>query len=210
MRCPQCGRAEVPEGAKFCIDCGAALPRRSSDGSVARPRVSKSSLIIDYDDMVPQRRRPRARVAALAGLGIVVVGVGAWLTLSSLGASQPAEIPALPPRAAPSPPPDSTSASATAAPAPAPAPAPTHAVHSAPARERTATGLLSLNAVPWGSVSIDGRAVGNTPLLDVRLAPGAHRVRVERLGYEPYERVVSVVAGQRLRITDISLVPQRP
>jgi hypothetical protein len=205
MRCPHCGRADVPEGAKFCIDCGAALPRRSSDGAVARPRVSKSSLIIDYDDVVPQRRRPRARVAALAGLGIVVVGVGAWLTLSSLGASQPAEVPALPPRAAPSPAPlDSISAPAPAAPAPTPV------VHPAPARERTAPGLLSLNAVPWGTVSIDGRAVGNTPLLDVRLAPGAHRVRVERLGYEPYERVVSVVAGQRLRITDISLVPQRP
>jgi len=156
--------------------------------------VSKSSLIIDYDDVVPRRQRPRARMAALAGLGVAVVGVGAWLTLSSLGASPPADLPAPPPRAAPAAPPiDST-----------PAPQP-----RAPESARAAPGLLSLNSVPWGSVSIDGRAVGNTPVLDLRIAPGAHRVRVQRPGFEPYERVISVVAGRRLRITDISLAKQR-
>jgi len=194
MRCPHCGRPDVPEGAKFCIDCGASIQRRSSSGSLARPRVSESSLIIDYDDVRPSRR-PRARSAALIGLGVVVVGLGVWLTLSSLGASPPADLPASPPSAAPA----AAPIDSTPPPAPTPAPAPA----------RAEPGLLSLNAVPWGRVSIDGRVVGNTPVLDLRVAPGAHRVRVERPGFEPYERDISVVAGQRLRITDISLAKQR-
>jgi len=156
--------------------------------------VSESSLIIDYDDVRPSRR-PRARSAALVGLGVVVVGLGVWLTLSSLGASPPADVPAPPPSAAPA----AAPIDSTPPPAPTPAPAPA----------RAEPGLLSLNAVPWGRVSIDGRVVGNTPVLDLRVAPGPHRVRVERPGFEPYEQNISVVAGQRLRITDISLAKQR-
>ena len=67
-------------------------------------------------------------------------------------------------------------------------------------------GLLSVNAIPWGSVYLDGRAVGNTPEIDLPVAPGPHRLRVEREGYRPYERMINVASGQRLRITDIALV----
>jgi len=35
--------------------------------------------------------------------------------------------------------------------------------------------------------------------------PGSHRLRVEREGFRPYERVIEVAPGQRLRITDIVL-----
>src|SRR6266571_4164505 len=67
-------------------------------------------------------------------------------------------------------------------------------------------GLLSINAIPWGSVSLDGRPVGNTPQIDLPVVPGPHRLRVERDGYRPYDRVIDVASGQRLRITDIALV----
>jgi hypothetical protein len=65
---------------------------------------------------------------------------------------------------------------------------------------------MSINAIPWGSVFVDGRPLGNTPQLDVPIPPGQHRLRVERQGYRPYERVIDVAPGQRLRITDIVLV----
>jgi len=67
-------------------------------------------------------------------------------------------------------------------------------------------GLLSVNAIPWGSVYLDGQPVGNTPQIDLSVTPGAHRLRVEREGYRPYDRMVDVASGQRLRITDIALV----
>src|SRR5437870_5111232 len=80
-------------------------------------------------------------------------------------------------------------------------PAPTAVV---PGRH-TEPGLLSINAIPWGSVYVDGRPVGNTPQLDLPVPPGQHRLRVERQGYRPYERMIDVAPGQRLRITDITL-----
>jgi len=35
---------------------------------------------------------------------------------------------------------------------------------------------------------------------------GSHRLRVERDGFRPYERLIELATGQRLRITDITLV----
>ena len=67
-------------------------------------------------------------------------------------------------------------------------------------------GLLSVNAIPWGSVYLDGQPIGNTPQIDRTVAPGRHRLRVEREGYRPYDRMIDVAPGQRLRITDIALV----
>jgi len=67
-------------------------------------------------------------------------------------------------------------------------------------------GLLSVNAIPWGSVSLDGQPIGNTPQIDRTVAPGRHRLRVERDGYRPYDRLIDLAPGQRLRITDIALV----
>ena len=67
-------------------------------------------------------------------------------------------------------------------------------------------GLLSVNAIPWGSVYLDGQPIGNTPQIDRTVGPGRHRLRVERDGYRPYDRMIDVAPGQRLRITDIALV----
>jgi Protein kinase domain/PEGA domain len=67
-------------------------------------------------------------------------------------------------------------------------------------------GLLSVNAIPWGSVYLDGQPIGNTPQIDRTVAPGRHRLRVEREGYRPYDRMIDLASGQRLRITDIALV----
>jgi len=67
-------------------------------------------------------------------------------------------------------------------------------------------GLLSINAIPWGSVFLDGQPIGNTPQIDRTIQPGQHRLHVEREGFKPYDRMIQVAPGQRLRITDIALV----
>jgi hypothetical protein len=55
-------------------------------------------------------------------------------------------------------------------------------------------------------VYLDGRPIGNTPLIDLTVSAGQHRLRVEREGFRPYDRMIQVAPGQRLRITDIALV----
>jgi hypothetical protein len=36
---------------------------------------------------------------------------------------------------------------------------------------------VSLNAVPWAQLEIDGRALGNTPLRELELGVGRHAIR---------------------------------
>ncbi len=66
-------------------------------------------------------------------------------------------------------------------------------------------GRLSVNATPWGNVFLDGRAVGQTPLVDLELPPGRHRLRIVRPGFEPYEQDLEIASGDRVRLTDIAL-----
>jgi hypothetical protein len=37
---------------------------------------------------------------------------------------------------------------------------------------------LRINSRPWSQVILDGQAVGHTPLLDLRVAPGSHTLRM--------------------------------
>jgi hypothetical protein len=47
--------------------------------------------------------------------------------------------------------------------------------------------------------------IGNTPRVGVSVAPGLHHVRVERDGFVPFDRLVTVVADRDVRVTDIVL-----
>ena len=80
-----------------------------------------------------------------------------------------------------------TNAAATktkhATPAARPA-APAHAVvKESHAKDKEGTlagsGLLRINARPWATVTIDGKQIGITPQIDVKLSAGAHTVRLE-------------------------------
>lgn len=66
-------------------------------------------------------------------------------------------------------------------------------------------GRLFMNAYPWGTVYLDGRRIGNTPIVDFPLRPGTYVVRVEREGFQAYEELVSVEPGGELRRTGIVL-----
>ena len=170
--------------APAALPSHAAAPARTAPSPAARP-----------DSMAALMAPPPAAPAALAPVPLA---------------------PPAPPRAAPAPlsrrPPARTYAPAPVhrrAPSPAPVPpaAPPRAPAPVPAPEvRAEPGSLSINAIPWGSVYIDGRPMGNTPQLDLPVPPGQHKLRVERQGYRAYERVIDVAPGQRLRITDITLV----
>jgi hypothetical protein len=192
-------------------------------------------VIVDADTEPATRRIGGRLVAAAAGLLVVLGGGAAWLGISSSPAApvhrEPAAraaAPAPPPMASPSPaapsasddsfeavdeprspPPSSTAPARTPRPPVTTRPAVVKRPAPPPPQvdERNLEpGLLSVNAIPWGSVYLDGRPLGNTPQIDLSVPAGPHRLRVEREGFRPYDRVIEVASGQRLRITDIALV----
>ncbi len=122
--------------------------------------------------------------------------------------------------AAETPPPPPAPVQATPAPVvvpqaspPAPRPTPRPAAPPPPRPVVTSTAAparLFVNSTPWGQVYIDGQLVGNTPQANLVVAAGAHRVRVARDGFQPWERAVQLAPGQELRITDISLQAVAP
>jgi hypothetical protein len=180
----------------------------------------------DDRDWAPRpSRRIGARLVAAVGVTIALGSGAVWLntesvpapfaspdTLAPASPTPPGTTPAPPdtavPRAAQPPAPGAAAPLAQRMPPPVTRPvAPRRAAAPPPRDQRSAEpALLSINAVPWGSVYIDGRPVGNTPQLDRRVAPGSHELRVEREGFRPYQRVIEVAPGQRLRLVDITLV----
>lgn len=65
--------------------------------------------------------------------------------------------------------------------------------------------VLFVNSRPWAQVFVDGTRLGNTPLTGVTIPAGQHRIRIERNGFEPYDQIISVGAGDELRLTGIIL-----
>lgn len=50
--------------------------------------------------------------------------------------------------------------------------------HSAPAGERLEDGMLRINSRPWAEVYVDGKRVGTTPQMGLRLRAGQHKVEL--------------------------------
>jgi serine/threonine-protein kinase len=83
------------------------------------------------------------------------------------------------------------------------APPPAAAVSPGPAPVEP--GRLSVNSTPWGDCFVDGRHIGPTPVVDLELPPGRHRLQITRAGYETYEQDLEIASGDRIRLTAIVL-----
>jgi serine/threonine protein kinase len=79
----------------------------------------------------------------------------------------------------------------------APEPPPVHRREPAPVAE---PGRLRVNVLPWAEVTVDGRSLGRVPI-DVELAPGRYRVKLEnpQLGERTFE--IELAAGGEHKIT---------
>jgi eukaryotic-like serine/threonine-protein kinase len=64
----------------------------------------------------------------------------------------------------------------------------------------SASGRLQIGIRPWASVSLDGVAIGETPLAPVALAPGIHTARIEHPSYRPLVRQITVRSGETVRL----------
>jgi hypothetical protein len=74
----------------------------------------------------------------------------------------------------------------------------------------TLPGYLSINSTPWAELSVDGRVIGNTPQLNIRVTAGAHEVALRRNGFETRRTSVTVGSGSTVRITNIVLTRVAP
>lgn len=82
------------------------------------------------------------------------------------------------------------------------------AVQPRPPAKRVAeapVGFLSVNSTPWAELSVDGRVVGSTPQIRIRVPPGRRRLLLVREGFQAHTAWVDVVAGATVRVTDIAL-----
>jgi PEGA domain len=96
---------------------------------------------------------------------------------------------------APSTPAAPAAAAATDKPAEAPAqPAP--AANPAPAAEAEVQACsVFVKSTPDGAdITVDGNFVGNTPS-NLKLPPGNHKIAVQKSGFKPWERTMTVMAG---------------
>jgi serine/threonine-protein kinase len=80
-------------------------------------------------------------------------------------------------------------------PAPTVAPAPV-----APTPPAPKFGYLTINAVPYGTVSIDGVLVGDTPVVRREVEPGEHRIVISREGFRTDSTTATISAGNEVRI----------
>jgi hypothetical protein len=77
----------------------------------------------------------------------------------------------------------------------------------APRRSETVTapGYLSINSSPWARVLVDGRGVGTTPQIRIRVTAGRHHLMLVHEGFQTHTVWVTVPAGGTVRLTDITL-----
>jgi formylglycine-generating enzyme required for sulfatase activity len=60
---------------------------------------------------------------------------------------------------------------------------------------------LSVSAnVDGAAVLVDGKSVGETPLMDAAVSPGRHRISIEKDGYEPYRKRVRIDRGRAVSL----------
>jgi hypothetical protein len=227
--------AKVP-GGRFptVLDMVAALksgPPRASGARLSPTRQSAaSSAVLTVDYTPPGKRRRRALLFSI----VAVVVAGGSLAIpevreavdpaierfaAMLGFQRQAPRTADPirwqttdPVAPPRRPADSSAL--VVAPAPTNVQASPPAVRSPQPTRRVppvpvSPGRLFVSATPWGVLYIDGQRMGNTPKADIELTPGAHRIRIERDGFEPYETDIEVASADTLRLTGIVLTPRQ-
>jgi serine/threonine-protein kinase len=169
-------------------------------GSVGLARAARSSL--------------RTRWLAVGGGAVVAlvaaaVGLNAYRGEPAPPSRDSVAAPVVkesPPPAVPAPPPDTHPPPPSVSARPEKArPVRDERPRSAPAPTRDtaaqSTGYLTVNAVPYGSVSIDGAQLGDTPLVRHQLAPGEHTVRIEREGYRTENVVVTITPRNEVRLS---------
>jgi hypothetical protein len=63
------------------------------------------------------------------------------------------------------------------------------------------TGVVSLNAIPWANVSIDGQSAGETPIGNLSVSIGPHEVAFLNPQFGEQRRVIMVTLREPVRLS---------
>jgi len=140
----------------------------------------------------------KSRVGLVVGFAVVaVVGVGGYFALANKNSAAPP--PVTPPQQATRAPVETVR---VATPTPAVTQTPrrqTPPRQTTPPPVQAASGFITVNSDPPGTVFIDNREVGSTPVVEFTVPAGRHSIRVERPGFKTKSESVDVGANATVR-----------
>jgi serine/threonine-protein kinase len=149
---------------------------------------------------------PTSRRLWIALVALVVIGSSAlaWVTLRKTNAAPLAPPPSI--ARAPVTPPAEAAPEPSAAPAPPVEPAADPSAGFSPepiehGKPRPKRGSLSINAIPWANIFVDGRSVGPTPRLRLPLDAGRHHLKLVTKRGDTRLRTVEVAPGRESRVS---------
>jgi predicted Ser/Thr protein kinase len=138
-----------------------------------------------------QRRRLIWGSVMAVGL-CVAIGGASWAAL------RPSPAPIPPPRA-----PKPVLKTVTPPPAPTPTTRPAteadHRTVDKPKPVKKEYALLTVASEPWGTLYLDSKEIGPTPIADYPLPLGTHRIRIEQEGYRPKIETIVVAEPNPIR-----------
>lgn len=71
----------------------------------------------------------------------------------------------------------------------------------APSATSTGPGQLSIKSTPDGAdITVDGKYVGSTPST-VKLFPGEHTIKIDKSGFKPWERTLTVTSDSQVSVS---------
>lgn len=159
-----------------------AVPAESAEPAGSGPQASVASgRNSSPETAVP---RPRLAVTEAEGSRESAAGAGRPLNQAAAQGAAPTRLggamlaSGIPAAGSPVPAPKSAQAAAPGAKTATALPHPVGALATGDALTGKPGPRLRINSRPWSQVFIDGAPVGNTPLLDLPLSPGRHRVRL--------------------------------
>ena len=198
-----------PDVAAFVAALGGqAVPQIPAGFTGPTPVAKRPRILWDTPDAltvrIPTGRRRRL-IAALVVVGLALASGGAWMafrpTRPANGATPSQRVPADTQRIVAAQPVD------TPVTVPAPRRATPPPVRSRPAAPAPARAKLSLSTQPPGTFFLDEIRVRSTPIINLEIAPGQHRVQVKRDGFATFDTVFTAQPGQEIKWTRIALKP---
>jgi hypothetical protein len=152
-----------------------------------RPRVIAG-------DPTERIERPTSRRAVVVGAivaGVALIGGGLWVALRPSKSDNTGTL----------------SAGATITPVDTPAPQRSAPPETRPAGPAVARARLSISTRPVGTFFLDARRGSSTPILNLEITAGRHRVQVKQDGYQSFDTVFTARPGQEIKWTRIVLKP---
>ena len=81
------------------------------------------------------------------------------------------------------------------------------AIHRRPKPKPKPRGTLSVNAIPWAKLFVDGRAAGHTPRLKLPLEAGKHQLKLTTQAGDSRTRTVEIAPGKDTTLTVVFSEP---